>query len=130
MTVLVAGAVLAIGISEAVAAFFVGMGFSGAGHLHDLEGRLIPLRNGFAAVFFLWVGLNTDPTRFMDLAVAGLLAVLVVVTPTKVLTGFLGGRIYDLKDRRSLRVGFGMVTRGKFSLVIAALAAGAGVPTD
>jgi len=46
MTVLVAGVALAIGISEAVAAFFVGMGFSGAGHLHDLEGRLIPLRDG------------------------------------------------------------------------------------
>jgi len=66
----------------------------------------------------------------MDLAVAGLLAVLVVVTPTKVLTGFLGGRVYDLEDRRSLWVSFGMVIRGKFSLVIAALATGAGVPTD
>jgi CPA2 family monovalent cation:H+ antiporter-2 len=66
VTVLVAGVALAIGVSEAVAAFFVGMGFSGTDHLHDLERRLVPLRDVFAAVFFFWIGLNTDPTVFSD----------------------------------------------------------------
>ncbi|WP_254839406.1 cation:proton antiporter [Natronomonas marina] len=127
LTVLVGGGALALGVSEAVAAFFVGMGFSGTSHVHDLESRLTPLRDVFAAVFFLGIGLNTDPAVFADLAVVGLLAVLVVVTtPTKLLSGFLGGRIYGLSDRRSLRVGLGMVTRGEFSLIIAALAAGSG----
>jgi CPA2 family monovalent cation:H+ antiporter-2 len=103
------------------------MGFSGTDHLHDLERRLIPLRDVFAAVFFFWIGLNTDPTVFGSVAIAGLLAVLVVATtPTKLLTGFLSGRIYGLDDRRSVRVGCGMVTRGEFSLIIAALAAGSG----
>ncbi|MCY4729642.1 cation:proton antiporter [Natronomonas gomsonensis] len=127
ITVLVAGGALALGVSEAVAAFFIGMGFSGTDHLHDLERRLIPLRDVFAAVFFFWIGLNTDPTVFGSVAIAGLLAVLVVATtPTKLLTGFLSGRIYGLDDRRSVRVGCGMVTRGEFSLIIAALAAGSG----
>ncbi|MFW5963663.1 MAG: cation:proton antiporter [Natronomonas sp.] len=127
ITVLVAGGALALGVSEAVAAFFIGMGFSGTEHLHDLERRLIPLRDVFAAVFFFWIGLNTDPTVFGSAAVAGLLLVLVVATtPTKLLTGFLSGRIYGLNDRRSVRVGCGMVTRGEFSLIIAALAAGSG----
>ena len=127
ITVLVAGGALALGVSEAVAAFFIGMGFSGTEHLHDLERRLIPLRDVFAAVFFFWIGLNTDPTVFGSVAVAGLLVVLVVATtPTKLLTGFLSGRIYGLNDRRSVRVGCGMVTRGEFSLIIAALAAGSG----
>ena len=127
ITVLVAGGALALGVSEAVAAFFIGMGFSGTEHLHDLERRLIPLRDVFAAVFFFWIGLNTDPTVFGIVAVAGLLVVLVVATtPTKLLTGFLSGRIYGLNDRRSVRVGCGMVTRGEFSLIIAALAAGSG----
>ncbi|WP_178915650.1 cation:proton antiporter [Natronomonas gomsonensis] len=127
ITVLVAGGALALGVSEAVAAFFIGMGFSGTDHLHDLERRLIPLRDVFAAVFFFWIGLNTDPTVFGSVAIAGLLVVLVVATtPTKLLTGFLSGRIYGLDDRRSVRVGCGMVTRGEFSLIIAALAAGSG----
>jgi CPA2 family monovalent cation:H+ antiporter-2 len=124
VTVFVAGFALAIGVSEAVAAFFIGMGFSSTDHLHDLEQRLIPLRDVFAAVFFFWIGLNTDPAVFP--AVAGIIALLVVVTtPTKLLTGFFSGRIYGLDDRRSVRVGAGMVTRGEFSLIIAAIAAGA-----
>ncbi|MEF8915855.1 cation:proton antiporter [Natronomonas sp.] len=124
ITVFVAGFALAIGVSEAVAAFFIGMGFSSTGHLHDLERRLIPLRDIFAAVFFFWIGLNTNPAVFP--AVAGIIAVLVVVTtPTKLFTGFFSGRIYGLDDRRNVRVGAGMVTRGEFSLIIAAIASSA-----
>ncbi len=122
ITVLVAGFALAIGVSEAVAAFFIGMGFSGTDHLHDLEHRLIPIRDVFAAVFFFWIGLRTDPAVFP--AVAGIIALLVLVTtPTKLVTGFLSGRFYGLDDRRNVRVGCGMVTRGEFSLIIAAIAA-------
>jgi CPA2 family monovalent cation:H+ antiporter-2 len=124
VTVFVAGFALAIGVSEAVAAFFIGMGFSSTDHLHDLESRLIPLRDVFAAVFFFWIGLNTDPAVFP--AVTGIIAVLVVVTtPTKLFTGFFSGRIYGLDDRRNVRVGCGMVTRGEFSLIIAAIASSA-----
>jgi CPA2 family monovalent cation:H+ antiporter-2 len=126
ITVFVAGFALTIGVSEAVAAFFIGMGFSGTEHLHDLERRLVPLRDLFAAVFFFWIGLRTDPSVFP--AVAGIVALLVLVTtPTKFFTGFLGGRIYGLNDRRSVRVGCGMVTRGEFSLIIAAVATDAAV---
>jgi CPA2 family monovalent cation:H+ antiporter-2 len=39
------------------------------------------------------------------------------------LSGYVGGRIYDLSARRSLRAGVGLVPREEFSLVIAALAA-------
>lgn len=50
-----------------------------------------------------------------------------LTTPTKLVSGYLGGRIYDLDVRRSTRVGLGMVTRGEFTLIIATLAlSGAG----
>ena len=101
MTVFVAGFALAIGVSEAVAAFFIGMGFSGTDHVHDLERRLTPLRDLFAAVFFFWIGLRTDPAVFP--AVAGIVALLVLVTtPTKLFTGFFSGRFYGLDDRRNM----------------------------
>ncbi|USZ71966.1 cation:proton antiporter [Natronosalvus halobius] len=124
--VLIAGAALALGVSEAVAAFFVGMGFSATDHVHDLEQLLEPVRDVFAAIFFFWIGLETNPQLFAG--VAGLIAVAVIVTtPTKLLSGYLGGRIYNLDERRSLRVGLGMTTRGEFSLIIASIAvAGAG----
>jgi CPA2 family monovalent cation:H+ antiporter-2 len=125
VTVTVAGAALALGISEAVAAFFVGMGFSPTDHVHDLEQLLSPLRDAFAAVFFFWIGLGTDPA--LILATAGLLAVTVVATtPPKLLSGYYGAMAFDLDRRRAVRTGAAMVTRGEFSLIIAALAASGG----
>ncbi|WP_336330374.1 cation:proton antiporter [Haloarcula sp. CGMCC 1.2071] len=121
ITVLISGIALAIGVSEAVAAFFVGMAFASTTHTHKLENLLEPVRDTFAAVFFFWIGVETDPRLFAG--VAGLVvAAVVVTTPTKILSGYLGGRAYDLDPRRSMRVGLGMVTRGEFSLIIAAVA--------
>jgi CPA2 family monovalent cation:H+ antiporter-2 len=123
----VAGTALALGVSEAVAAFFVGMGFSTSGHRERIERRLTSVRDVFAAVFFFWIGVGTDPALLVAAAVPLVLAVL-ATTPTKVVSGYLGGRGYDLSARRSLRVGLGMVPRGEFSLVIAALAASGTTP--
>lgn len=122
VTVFVAGFALAIGVSEAVAAFFVGMGFATTGHTERIEHLLAPLRDAFAAVFFFGIGLATDPRAV--LGVAGILALVVALTaPAKVLSGYVNGRTYGLSPRRSLRVGLGLVARGEFSLVIATVAA-------
>ncbi|ESP89561.1 cation:proton antiporter [Candidatus Halobonum tyrrellensis] len=122
LALVVAGLALAVGASEGVAGFFVGVGV-GATPLHDrVAETLAPVRDAVAAVFFAWVGLRTDPA--LVVAVAGPLAVAAVVTgPAKVLSGAVGGRLYDLPRRRSLRTGLALVARGEFSLVIAALAA-------
>ena len=119
--VFVAGAALALGVSEAVAAFFVGMAFSATDYAHEVETLLEPVRDTFAAVFFFWIGLVTDPLLFGGVAALIALAV-VVTTPTKLVTGYLAGRAFDLGTRRSTRVGLGMTTRGEFSLIIATVA--------
>lgn len=119
--VLVAGAALALGVSEAVAAFFVGMAFASTAYAHDIEALLEPVRDTFAAVFFFWIGLITDPMLFGGVAALIALAVL-VTTPTKLVTGFFAGRAFDLDTRRSTRVALGMTTRGEFSLIIATIA--------
>lgn len=122
VTILVSGAALAVGVSEAVAAFFIGMAFSSTGHVHELETLLEPIRDVFAAVFFFWIGLSTDPR--LVVGVAGLLVVAILVTtPTKLLSGYWSGQVYELNHTRSVRVGAGMVTRGEFSLIIATIAA-------
>lgn len=121
ITVLIAGGALALGVSEAVAAFFVGMAFSSTEYVHDIEHLLEPVRDVFAAVFFFWIGLVTDPTLF-TMSVIVLIAIAVIVTtPTKLVSGFWGGKVYGLDDRRATRVGLGMVTRGEFTLIISAL---------
>jgi CPA2 family monovalent cation:H+ antiporter-2 len=126
VTVLVAGVALELGVSEAVVAFFVGMAFSATDHVEQLERLLEPIRDFFAAVFFFWIGVLTDPLAVASVAAAIGIAV-AVTTPTKLVSGYLGGRIYGLDARRSTRVALGMTTRGEFSLIVAALAvSGAG----
>ncbi|WP_135825038.1 cation:proton antiporter [Halorussus ruber] len=124
-TTLVAGEALVLGVSEAVAAFFVGIAFGQTDHEHRLEAVVGPTRDLFAAIFFFSIGLTTDVTAFLDVSV--LLAVAVVATAvSKVASGVAGGLFYGLSRRRSLRVGVGLVPRGEFSLVVASLATTAG----
>ncbi|QPV63236.1 cation:proton antiporter [Halosimplex litoreum] len=126
-TTLVAGAALTLGLSEAVAAFFVGAGFSQTDHVDRIEHQVAAVRDLFAAFFFFSIGLTIDVTVLPS--VAGLLGAAVVLsTGTKLLSGTVSGRFYDLSPLRSLRTGIGLVPRGEFSLVIAALALTAPAP--
>ncbi|QLG27724.1 cation:proton antiporter [Halorarum halophilum] len=125
VTTLVAGAALTAGLSEAVAAFFVGTAFSATSHTERIEHVVSPARDFFAAVFFFAIGLTTDITLLAGVAWL-LVAALVATTVGKVVSGTLSGRVYGLDATRSLRVGIGLVPRGEFSLVLAALAAGSG----
>jgi CPA2 family monovalent cation:H+ antiporter-2 len=124
-TTLIASAALVSGVSEAVAAFFVGTALGGTSHLERVERVLVPARDLFAAVFFFAIGLETDVAAIA--AVAGILPLAVVATTaSKFASGYAGGRLYGLSERRAARVGTGLVARGEFSLVIAALAASVG----
>jgi len=125
ITTLIAGAALATGLSEAVAAFFVGTAFSGTEHTERIEDVVSPARDFFAAVFFFSIGLTTDVTLLTDV-VWLLIAAVLVTTVGKLVSGVLSGQVYGLDRLRSARVGFGMVPRGEFSLVIATLAASVG----
>jgi len=127
VTTLVAGASLAAGVSEAVAAFFVGSAFSRTTLVDRVERVVSPARDLFAAVFFFAIGLTTDLSLLA--AATGLLAVAVVLSAGgKLASGTLSGRIWGLDARRSVRVGVGLVPRGEFSLVLAAVAATVGGP--
>jgi CPA2 family monovalent cation:H+ antiporter-2 len=120
--VAVGGIALLSGVSEAVAAFFLGSAFGATSHVERIERIITSERDLYAAVFFFWIGLQTDPRLLTAVAVP--VAVLVVVTTaSKLASGYLGGRAYGLSTRRSSRVALALVARGEFSLVIAALAA-------
>lgn len=128
VTTLLAGIALLVGVSEAVAAFFVGAAVSETRHVVRIESVLAPARELFAPVFFFAIGLATDPQAVLAAGVP-LLAGVVISVAGKLTSGYFGGRIYRLNRRRSFRVGTGLVARGEFSLVVAALAATAGSAT-
>jgi CPA2 family monovalent cation:H+ antiporter-2 len=125
---LLGGVALALGVSEAVAAFFLGAAFGATSHANRIEQIITSERDLYAAVFFLSIGLTVDLSVLGG--VLGLLVVLVVVTSaTKLVSGYLGGMAYGLSPRRSVRSAVALVARGEFSLVLAALAVTAGGST-
>lgn len=128
VTVLVGAVAVTIGVSEAVAAFFVGTAFHGSDLVERLERLLAPLRDIFAALFFFSIGVTTNLLVVVDV---GLLLIIAVLASTivKIGSGYASGRAYGLTGRRSMRVGLGLVPRGEFSLIIATLAAASTVPS-
>jgi CPA2 family monovalent cation:H+ antiporter-2 len=125
LTLLVGGVAAELKVSAAVGAFLVGIAISGPVAHHATE-MLSPLRDLFAAVFFVFFGLSTDPRDIPPVLLPALgLAVLTMLT--KVLTGYLAGRRAGIALPGRLRAGLALMPRGEFSIVIAGLAVGSGV---
>jgi len=121
----IAGAGLMVGVSEAVAAFLVGTAFGRTKHTARIERLIAPSRDLFAAMFFVVIGLQTNPTLLVDTVEFALVAV-VVTTVGQLLSGFYAGQVYGLDRHRAVRVGCALTPRGEFSLVIAAFLVTAG----
>jgi CPA2 family monovalent cation:H+ antiporter-2 len=124
VALVVAGVAQELQVSAAVGAFLVGIALSGqaAEAAHDL---LAPLRDLFAAVFFVFFGLQTDPGSIPPVALAA--AVLALVTAaTKIATGWWAAWRARIGPRGRWRAGTTLVARGEFSIVIAGLAVSAG----
>ena len=125
LTLLVAGLAQAVGASAAVGAFLVGLALpaSFADRARSLVG---PLRDLFAATFFVAFGLSTDPAAIVPVLPAVLLLAL-VTTATKVGTGWYAAGRDGIGVPGRLRAGTALVARGEFSIVIAGLAVAAGM---
>lgn len=122
LTLVVAGLAEGANISAAVGAFLVGISLSGEG-VAKARSLLAPLRDLFAAVFFVFFGLSTDPTDIP--AVLAVAVVLGIVTAgTKLLSGWYAGRRMGIGSAGRLRTGLALMARGEFSIVIAGLAGG------
>jgi monovalent cation:H+ antiporter-2, CPA2 family len=117
---LVAGFASAMQVSAAVGAFLLGIAISGS-TAENATRILEPLRDLFAALFFVVFGLNTDPASIPP--VLGWAVVLAVTTTaTKLATGWWAARRVGIGPLGRARAGAALVARGEFSIVIAGLA--------
>ncbi|MDJ0395369.1 cation:proton antiporter [Rhodococcus sp. G-MC3] len=121
---LVAGIASELQVSAAVGAFLLGIAISGS--TADNATRVLePLRDLFAAMFFVVFGLNTDPSTIPP--VLGWAVVLAVTTTaTKITTGAWAASRQGIGRPGRLRAGAALVARGEFSIVIAGLAVATG----
>ncbi|WP_394552756.1 cation:proton antiporter [Agromyces sp. MMS24-JH15] len=125
LTMLVAGLAAEVSVSAAVGAFLVGIALSGR-VAENASQVLTPLRDLFAAIFFVFFGLATDSSGLLPMLVPALLLAAVTIA-TKLLTGMYAARRAGVATLGRWRAGFALVPRGEFSIVIAGLAVTAGV---
>ena len=118
-TLLVAGLAGRLNISTAVGAFVVGVALSGEIVSHA-RGLLLPLRNLFAAVFFVFFGLQVDVRLIPGVAVAALVIAAVTIV-TKIATGWIAAGRAGIGRPGRLRAGAALIAHGEFSIVIAEL---------
>jgi monovalent cation:H+ antiporter-2, CPA2 family len=121
ITLLISGLAEGVNVSAAVGAFLVGIGVSGDS-VDRARALLTPLRDLFAAIFFVFFGLRTDPGDIPDVAMAAI-AVAVVSGLTKYGTGWWAARRAGIGVKGRRRAGALLIARGEFSIVIAGLAA-------
>ncbi|MFZ9926747.1 MAG: cation:proton antiporter [Candidatus Nanopelagicaceae bacterium] len=111
-----AGAAGLAGFSGAIAAFLVGLLLTGE-VATAVRTRLAPLRDFFAAIFFIFFGLSVDPSEIVKVLPLALL-ITVLGGAGKFFIGWWTAR--DLQDPMSWRrVGSFLIPRGEFSVIIA-----------
>ena len=117
---LAAGLADLVGFSGVVAAFLIGLLLTGE-VAEAARSRLMPLRDIFAAIFFLFFGITTNPAE-LPAVLPLALALTAVGIAGKYAVGWWVTR--DLTDRLAVwRTTAFLIPRGEFSIVIAALAA-------
>lgn len=121
LTLLVAGLAQQIEVSAAIGAFLVGLALSGP--VQARAGPLIePLRDLFAAIFFLFFSFQIDPASLVDAIVPAAL-LLMVGAAGKIAAGWVAGARAGVGRRGRIRAGTVLIARGEFSIVIASLGA-------
>jgi CPA2 family monovalent cation:H+ antiporter-2 len=120
IALLVAGVASELQVSAGVGAFLLGIAISE--DTAETAARLLtPLRDLFAAVFFVVFGLRTDPATVPAVLPAAIVLAL-VSTATKVAAGWYAARQVGVGPLGRWRAGAALVARGEFSIVIAGLA--------
>lgn len=125
LALLVAGIASALQVSAAVGAFMLGIAISGA-TAHSATRILEPLRDLFAAIFFVAFGLNTDPASIPPV-LGWALALATITAATKMLTGIWAAKRAGIGRPGRFRAGAALIARGEFSIVIAGLAVASGI---
>jgi monovalent cation:proton antiporter-2 (CPA2) family protein len=107
-----------VGMSDVIGAFFIGLLLSKHEVKHNIEHNTSVIGYSlFIPVFFVSIGLDIELSAFKEYAVL-IIVFTVLATLTKLIGGYLGGRLTHLDRDQSLIVGAGMVSRGEMALII------------
>ncbi len=114
------GAALLFGVSFALGAFFAGMVLSESELSHQAAQESLPLRDAFAVLFFVSVGMLFDPSILLrePLPVIGTFLIIVI---GKSLAAFAIVRLFRHPLSTALMISASLAQIGEFSFILAAL---------
>jgi monovalent cation:H+ antiporter-2, CPA2 family len=128
IALLFAAAAEAAQLSAGIGAFLAGIALTGPA-AERARVTVAPLRDLFAAAFFVLFAVRIDAGAVAPLLPAAL-ALALVTAATKIASGWASGAQLGLGDRARARAGTVLIARGEFSIVIAGLGVTAGLESD
>jgi len=108
------------GFSSALGAFVMGTILAETVEAHRIEKMMTPLKNVFAAIFFVSVGMMINPANLVEFWPSIVLVSLVVIIGM-IVFGTLGCWWGGQTMKDAMQTGFSFVQIGEFSFIIAAL---------
>ncbi|WP_296229054.1 cation:proton antiporter [Ralstonia sp. UBA689] len=114
------GATVLFGVSFALGAFFAGMVLAESEFSQRAAEESLPLRDAFAVLFFVSVGMLFDPRVLIDDPWAVLGTVLIVVAG-KSLAAFVVVRAFGHANRTALTISASLAQIGEFSFILIGL---------
>jgi CPA2 family monovalent cation:H+ antiporter-2 len=128
LATLVAGLAEYVHVSYAIGAFLLGIAISGQVAERARE-MLVPLRDAFAALFFVYFGITVNPSSLIDVAIPAM-ALAAAGVATKMGTGWWAARRAGLTKKGTLRTSLMLIPRGEFSIVLAGIGVANGLDSD
>src|SRR5262245_33028633 len=124
------GSSAAFGVSFALGAFFAGVILSESELSHQAGADSLPLKDAFAVLFFVSVGMLFDPTVLVRDPLS-VLAVLAVIMVGKSVAAFVIVLLFRHPLRTALTVSASLAQIGEFSFILVSLGAALGLmPAD
>src|SRR5947199_5570306 len=108
------------GVSFALGAFFAGMVMRESALSHRAAEETLPLRDAFAVLFFVSVGMLFQPAIIVSRPLA-LLATLLIVTVGKSTVAYGVMRLFRYPESTALLIPASRAQAGEFSSILAAL---------
>ena len=119
----------AFGYSVALGAFIAGALVAESGHEKQIEHLIQPVRDVFAAIFFVSVGMMIDPVLVVRHALAIAVLTLLVVAG-KIVSVTLGTFLTGGGVRTSVQAGMSLAQIGEFSFIIAGVGTSLGATPE
>ena len=114
------GAVELFDVSFALGAFFAGMVLNESELSHRAAHDTLPLRDAFAVLFFVSVGMLFDPLILIQQPLA-VLATLAIILFGKSLAAFFLVRLFGHSQRTALTIAASLAQIGEFAFILAGL---------